>query len=431
MKIKKVLISIVFIFIFKHAHSQQWLDVGGGIDQWVNSMEVDTVNNLLYVGGSFHTAGGMPANNIAIWNGTSWQTVGNDDLLGSINAIAFYNGDIIVGGQINSAGNTHVNNIARFDGVQWHALDSGFNDQVNALCVYNGELYAGGAFIFSDTTFTPHIAKWNGNNWENVPGSGGASNVEAMRAFENKLCIAQSPSVHTWDGTMWGHLGNPFNDDVLDLKIFQNELYAVGRFASTAQNPSNYIGRWDGTTWQFVQHPVMSGSFPAVYALQEFQNQMYISGKFIDPPKIAKLNGSDYDSLCNSMTGSVTLFAVYNNQLYVGGIFTEINQVTLNNIARFQDNTGMLQYEQTSDDVEIFPNPTITEEDVFVRLNTKNFNRTKIVVYNSATSILFSSENYTTNLMKVKLENFKPGIYFISISIDNHPNIFKKLIVIK
>jgi hypothetical protein len=44
--------------------------VGSGVNNIVNSM--DSANGLLYIGGNFDSAGGIPVNNIAAWNGSSY-----------------------------------------------------------------------------------------------------------------------------------------------------------------------------------------------------------------------------------------------------------------------------------------------------------------------------------------------------------------------
>src|SRR5690348_1911989 len=113
--IRKSGLLILLFFSNTIAFSQQWNDVGGGIDLWVNVMKVDTTNDLLYVGGAFNTAGGLSANSIAIWDGSAWSNVGNNEVLsgmGSINDIIFYHGDLIVAGSFDSIGNNLVNNIA-------------------------------------------------------------------------------------------------------------------------------------------------------------------------------------------------------------------------------------------------------------------------------------------------------------------------------
>src|SRR5262249_28154565 len=58
---------------------EDWAAVGGGVDQEVNCLLVDTVGGqrALYVAGGFTTAGGIPALGIARWDGVSWTALGS------------------------------------------------------------------------------------------------------------------------------------------------------------------------------------------------------------------------------------------------------------------------------------------------------------------------------------------------------------------
>ena len=55
--------------------AQTWSAVGTGMSGYITSLSV--YNGLLYAGGQFSTAGSIPVNdNIAQWNGTTWDSVG-------------------------------------------------------------------------------------------------------------------------------------------------------------------------------------------------------------------------------------------------------------------------------------------------------------------------------------------------------------------
>ena len=49
---------------------------GSGMNNTVYALAVDASGNL-YAGGNFTTAGGVTANYIAKWNGTSWSALGS------------------------------------------------------------------------------------------------------------------------------------------------------------------------------------------------------------------------------------------------------------------------------------------------------------------------------------------------------------------
>jgi hypothetical protein len=99
---------------------------------------------LLVVGGDFTVAGDVIANNIAAWDGTTWQPLGSGMDYGVL-ALTVYDGELIAGGWFTTAGGVGTNYIARWNGATWQPLGSGMNSLVFALTLYNGELIAGGS----------------------------------------------------------------------------------------------------------------------------------------------------------------------------------------------------------------------------------------------------------------------------------------------
>jgi hypothetical protein len=106
-----------------------------------------------------------------------------------VNAFTSYDGKLIVGGSFTKAGGIDVNNIAAWDGNSWQPMGSGFNDWVYALTVYNGELIAGGYFKTAAGVTVNGIARWDGSTWEPL-GSGVAGaypDVVALTSYKGEL----------------------------------------------------------------------------------------------------------------------------------------------------------------------------------------------------------------------------------------------------
>ena len=79
----------------------------------------------LVTAGTFTEAGGIPANNIARWDGTEWYSMGQG-LLGEFFTQVFdlvvFDGDLIAGGWFNQAGGQPAGNLARWDGANWYDM---------------------------------------------------------------------------------------------------------------------------------------------------------------------------------------------------------------------------------------------------------------------------------------------------------------------
>lgn len=140
-----------------------WSALGGGVNGFVRSFTVDTINNILYIGGQFNLADtvNIPTG-VAAWNGTSFSAVGTAPFLSPV-AMCMYQNKLWAGGaQSNITNNLgdSINELSWFNGVEWMpAYYHSDHGEVEALIVYKDELYVGG---YSDTInhiFVNKIAK--------------------------------------------------------------------------------------------------------------------------------------------------------------------------------------------------------------------------------------------------------------------------------
>ncbi len=145
-----------------------WQTLGTGVNGAVNAMAVDTVNNLLYVGGGFTQAGAVSTLYYAIWDGTNWfpLTAPSPNLAPAERAMTFFDGKLFVGAY-SVVGSPMDTTLFYWNGSDWHWVP-GPNEGVAALEVYNGNLYVGGYFSKVDTTTVNYIACY-GNSCPGTP----------------------------------------------------------------------------------------------------------------------------------------------------------------------------------------------------------------------------------------------------------------------
>ena len=145
-----------------------WTALGWGMNYVVHSLALDSSGNL-YAGGDFSTAGGVSANRLAKWNGTSWSNVAQ--LAGGLGINIPYSqpllhalardssGNLYAGGLFTTAGGVSANYIAKWNGTSWTTLSSGLTNFVLALAVdSSGNLYAGGVFTRAGSTASSRFA---------------------------------------------------------------------------------------------------------------------------------------------------------------------------------------------------------------------------------------------------------------------------------
>jgi hypothetical protein len=238
-------------------------------------------NGNLYAGGFFPTAGGVNATNIAKWNGSTWSALGsgvgfNISYEGEeVYALACdKNGNLYAGGGFSTAGGVSANNIAEWNGSTWTNLGSGiydaeYGDKVYALaCDTNGNLYAGGDYLTAGGIIAYSIAKWNGSTWSALgTGLNGpvfslacdtSGNLYVGGASPGAFSSAGGQGIAKWNGNTWSTLGsgmsggdgvgytdqgaNTFGTTVNALALDGfGSLYASGNFYEAGTNVAYYV----------------------------------------------------------------------------------------------------------------------------------------------------------------------------------------------
>jgi hypothetical protein len=267
-----------------------WRSLGSGMTTTTSPLDLASVRALavydgeLIAGGTFFNAGGVSANSIARWNGSTWRPLGSG-IGGPVYALTVYNGELIAGGDFATVGGVTCNNIARWDGSVWRPLGSGIEPsyaRVDALAVYNGELVAGGYFTTAGGVTCNNIARWNGLVWQPLRGGmndATAHYVVALTVYHGELVVggyfnlADNVSVNNiarWNGSVWRPLGDGMNGDVDALVVHDDELVAGGSFTTAGGQVSAYWARW----WNIIsQDPVAK----TVYVGQSAQFSVTVS----------------------------------------------------------------------------------------------------------------------------------------------------------
>lgn len=133
------------------------------------ALAVDSQHNL-YVGGSFLSAGGVPAKFIAKWSPScgTWSALGSG-MEDYVEEIATSDTTVYAAGQFaNAGGVAGTARLAQWNGVTWAPVrplgTAGPNGYVIALSSGGGSLYAGGNFTSIGGVATSYVARWDGTN---------------------------------------------------------------------------------------------------------------------------------------------------------------------------------------------------------------------------------------------------------------------------
>lgn len=268
---------------------QEWLPLGSGVDNGaVRSLVVfdDGTGPALYVGGQFNIAGGMSVDRMARWDGSTWSDVGGGVSGAIVDALAVFDDGsgaaLYAAGSFSSAGGVPVQNIARWDGVAWSDVGGGLDATTLALAVHDDSsgtaLHAGGFFSAAGGQPASFVARWDGAQWAALA-TGTDNAVWSLASYDDGagsdlyvggdfLNAGGSPAAHVarWDGSTWSPVGSGVNGTVFALQVFDGTLpglHAGGSFTSAGGAPAQRIARWNGSAWS----PLAGGADGDVRAL--------------------------------------------------------------------------------------------------------------------------------------------------------------------
>jgi hypothetical protein len=145
-------------------------DIYNGVNATVQSMM--EYNGFLFIAGQFSPNGSYYSTNFAKWTGSTMMPYGTGVSGPYLTSLAVCNNLLYVGGDISSVGSLqYAYNIVAFDAWHWSILGSyypnGVQSTVSAAICYNNDLYVGGAFQYAvDTIPVRSIARWTTSTTE-------------------------------------------------------------------------------------------------------------------------------------------------------------------------------------------------------------------------------------------------------------------------
>lgn len=342
---------------------------------------IKVIDGTLYVGGQFDVAGTVETYSLARWSNNTWSGIGggvtdDDQTLspaGGVYTIAGTANNLYIGGNFDHAGTVDAKNIARWNGTAWNALGDGayaqfeneFSPVVESVSVVNNVVYAAGSFEFVGDEVATGFASWNGTKW---------TGYSIVDDYEEIVAVQPAPNngvyiggrfnqinntllvnnVALWTGTAWNTLGKGFSLQsdfgaqagtvravVVDA---QGLVYAGGTFKSAGGTPVNNLAVWDGTKWSALGSGTTGGASledGSVEALLLVGNDLYIGGRFttaggISANHFAKYNigTKQWSQVGGGVDGPVySLARAENGAIFVGGDFDTVGTTTARDIA--------------------------------------------------------------------------------------------------
>jgi len=346
------------------------LNFGGQIRDMIQS------DGYLYITGEFSKVNDTDAQRLARYNLASgeWSSLDDTGLgLNGLGMVLFDDEDYLyVGGGFGSVLGVTMNRIVRLrkSDNTWHDMRFPSQYDVRSIQRIGNQLYIGGSFVSAgDGVSAKNIARYDldTNTWHLM---GDADNsVERMIVMDKKLYAighfstigghivgSGGGGISAWHHDQMQWLGSLTGGDGLDetvyvIESFGQDLYVGGKFTHLGSDTLSYLATFDGVSQTWTQVPGEFSLAASVWAILKDGDYLYVGGTFnaidnIRVNNVARLHlpSSTWEALGSGNTKGVnnsvhTLLKV-DNQLYVGGTFSQAGGQSASRIARLNTETN-------------------------------------------------------------------------------------------
>ena len=307
----------------------EWGPLGAGLGG-TRVLYLQVWDGKLVAAGDFSSAGGTPANHIAIWDGTQWAPLA--DGWDVVRGVATHNGQLVVVGY--RAGSVDWET-AGWNGAEWTTIAQ---NPYGWPTGFNGKLYQARVFA-SGNARQADVYEYDGATWTLIRSwwsSEFSFALNLMTVIDSSLYVHVGPlgELDSYDGSSWTSYGSGDAWAVRRVARVNGQLYAGG---NTTSFP--VLSRWTGTAWDRIYSSVECG---LIGTLAEFGGKLIVAGGFnaaCGPPytRVASWDGAAWDSVGTNMNSGVSVFAVYEGKLIAAGSFTEAGGVPISLIAQLND----------------------------------------------------------------------------------------------
>ncbi|WP_376696944.1 beta strand repeat-containing protein [Wenzhouxiangella sp. EGI_FJ10305] len=370
----------IAVYDTAQASNAGWSTLGDGVNGSVrNVLALTAIGDDLYVGGSFTQAGGSSTKHLAVYDtaqtgNAGWSTLGqgvnnNVSTFANVSTLATIGDDLYVGGGFVTAGGIGLSHVAVYDttltgNAGWSAIEDGVSAPMRALVAIGDDLYAGGDFTRTGAVPADYIAVYDTSQ----PGSGGWSalgtglddTVWALAAIGDDLYVggdftqaggAPADNIAVYDTTQtgnagWSTLGDGTNSSVYALAAISDDLYVGGLFTQAGNAPASLIAVYDTAQTGNAGWSVLGdGVDNTVFALAAMEDNLYVGGAFtqaggtptnrIGIYDTTQTGNAGWSALGDGVDSTVRALAAIDNNLYVGGFFEHAGGAPADHIAAF------------------------------------------------------------------------------------------------
>jgi hypothetical protein len=473
---QKINIAVAFLFVISFVKSQtNWELFDSATTNNPRILYYDSTDSSLYVGGYFYR---FNTNDTIISIGKykkgTWSAMGigmdmfksdpwsPSNIGGMVNDIIRYHDTLYVTGEFSHTDTIPLKGLAWWDGTAWQQVGTGLTGVGHKFKIINSELYLAGTFASVNGVPANSLAKYDGNAWSavhNLPPfwPSGGNTIYDMEEYNGELYIGGVLYDNNifwgsakWNGSAWVPTGlNVLGQGYLRcLFKYKNELYAAGMWSvyDHPGNTGNAIAKYDGTSWKPVlDNGLLNDSFLMghVRTYKEYQGDLYIGGIFNNvngvfiTQDIIKFDGTNWCSVDTTFDGVNQIDAIefFGDTLLMAGTIT-FNSKGIHSIASCPDyhhtDTCMTAVtsisENQNNDYGILVYPSPSSASFSIQLD-RTLKIESVSIRDIQGKCIFKKEiKKETDFVELEL-NEADGIYFLEIETEN--GVLRKKILVQ
>jgi hypothetical protein len=322
-------------------------------------------NNEMYVGGNFTSIGGIVAHGIAKWNGNNWSSIGTGNY--PVSKMIVFNGELYF-----TAGRLYKwngNAISEF--TYFNSSDQSIQPVVGSdVHLFNNELYL---------VSTDGLLRYDGISFTELNDNNQIGLINCVASYSNSIYVGTDQGLFKYQTGNWINCNGITTEPpiIYDLETFNNELYVLGYYSSIGGISVNGFSKFNGSTWNNANLP--EGNYPqtdpfsgwnfGVNHLNVINNELYFAHTFstwngnstFNASPLIKYNGNSWLQIANNGSLGGACSAIYNNELFVGGILFGLydsNNQPIPFLAKLDPNAVSVESFSVEKEIHISPNPT-------------------------------------------------------------------------
>ncbi len=243
------------------------------------------------------------------------------------------NGDLAAGGQFLQVGGVPARNVARWDGVAWHAYGAGRTDPVHCVLPRAGSAIVTGGGRSGVYPLARSTAEWSPalGSWTDLGAPPPAVDHLAIRAMARLAngdvvvggsftTFAGVPAngIARWDGAAWSAIGAVAGSVTCVAAAPDGGVVVGGSLNLSGVPPIVHLARWDGSAWSAIAAGLPS--LPRHVAVGA-AGEVYAAYPTTPASTAVSMWTSGSPVTLGTVTGTVLSMVAHGNELFLGGSF--------------------------------------------------------------------------------------------------------------